>query len=284
MANPIAKVQSDAPRQSGRGAPPPALSGETEVIFIIGDPVAQVKSPGLLTPLLAEAGRNAVVVPGHVGKDQVPAFMAGIAGLRNCPGLVITVPHKQAMLGYCARLTDRARYAQSVNVMRRTADGWVGDNTDGMGFVRGLQAEGGIVEGRRVLLVGAGGAGSAIGYEFLARGAAHLSVHDVDRVRRDGLIARLEAAFPGQLAAGSGDPTGFDIVANATPLGMRAGDPMPVQVDKLIAEQFAACPITRPEISPFIAAARAKGCATMAGAGMFNAQSGLLVEALQTLS
>lgn len=260
-----------------------SLNGETRVIFIIGDPVAQVKSPALLTARMAARGENAVVIPGHIAPRDLPAFMASLEILQNAPGLVITVPHKQAMPGYCAAVTDRARHAGAVNVMRRTARGWLGDMTDGMGYVNGIRAEGGQIEGKTVLLVGAGGAGSAIAYEFLARGAAHLAVHDLDQARRDGLIARLEEAFPDQLSIGSDDPTGFDIVANATPLGMRAGDPLPVQTDKLTATQFAACPITSPEVSPFIAAARARGCASMPGIGMFRAQEELLVDALLTL-
>jgi shikimate dehydrogenase len=216
-----------------------------------------------------------------VKAEDVPAFMAGLDTLQNSPGLVITVPHKQAMLGYCARVTERARYAGSVNVMRRTSQGWLGDNTDGMGYIEGILAEGGKIEGQRVLLVGAGGAGSAIAYEFLARGAAHLAVHDVDATRRDELIARLEQAFAGMLSVGTSDPTGYDDIANATPLGMRDGDPMPVQTEKMHSGQFAACPITQPDPSPFIAAAREIGCLTMPGIGMFKAQEELLIEALQ---
>ena len=258
----------------------PVLNGETQVVFIIGDPIAQVKSPGLLSARFAARGINALVVPGHVAPGALPGFMGGLAALQNAPGLVITVPHKQAMPGYCAAVTDRARYAGSVNVMRRTDAGWVGDNTDGMGYVTGIRAEGGAIAGQRVLLVGAGGAGCAIGYEFLVQGAAHLAVHDVDTARRDALIGRLEEAFPGQLSVGSDDPSGFDIIANATPLGMREDDPLPVRTDKLSADMFAACPITKPEISPFIAAAQARGCRTMPGFGMFKAQEELLVEAL----
>lgn len=259
------------------------LNGETRVFPIVGDPIAQVKSPGLLTSRLADMDQNAVVVPAHVTPADFVTFMAGLKATKNINGLVITVPHKQATLAHCDRLTTRARFAASVNVMRRTDAGWIGDNTDGMGYVDGIVAAGGAIESKRVLLVGAGGAGSAIAYEFLARGAAHLAIHDIDAARRDALIARLEPAFPGQLSQGSSDPTGFDIVANATPLGMRDGDPLPVEVDKMHPGQFAACPITKPVQSPFIEAAQAKGCLTMPGLGMFKAQEGLLVDALLTL-
>ena len=81
-------------------------------------------------------------------------------------------------------------------------------------------------------------------------------------------------------SAGSTDPRGFALVANATPLGMRAGDPLPVQADLLEPGQFVADVVTRPAEPPLIAAARAKGCGTMPGSGMFDAQAVLLAELL----
>lgn len=258
----------------------PSLNGETKVFVIIGDPIAQVKSPALLTANMSERGVNAVVVPGHVLPADIAAFMAGCDALKNLDGVIATIPHKQAMLGYCATITERARYANSVNVMRRTGEGWSGDNTDGMGYVSGIKAAGGEIEGKRVLLIGAGGAGSAIAYEFLAQGAAQLHIHDVDTARRDALIARLEGKFAGKVAAGSNDPRGYDIVGNATPLGMKEGDPLPVLCEHLEAGQFVADVITKPEISPLVAAARSRGCNTMPGIGMFKAQEGFLVDAL----
>lgn len=284
MANQAAIVQSGTFGSTEDEATCVALGGETLVTFIIGDPIAQVKSPARLTARFAARGVNAVCVPGHVGASDVPGFMTGLRSLRNALGLVITVPHKQAALAFCDHLTERARYAGSVNVMRQTKDGWVGDNTDGQGYVRGIEQAGGAIVGKRVLLIGAGGAGAAIAYEVLAAGAAHLAIHEIDTARRDALIARLQAPFAGRVSIGSDDPSGFDVIANATPLGMRANDPLPVQTEKLTSDQFAACPITKPARSPFIEAAAAKGCLTMPGLGMFRAQEELLVDALLTLN
>ena len=164
---------------------------------------------------------------------------------------------------------------------RRGADGrWRGDNTDGQGYLDGIAARGLDVAGKTTLLVGAGGAGSAIAYEILARGAAHLKVHDIDAARRERVIGRLAERFPGRVGPGETDPTGVALVANATPLGMREGDPLAVDVARLVPTQFVADVITKPDPSPLIAAARRIGCATMPGAGMFNAQADLLVDIL----
>lgn len=260
------------------------LNGETRLYHIVGDPIAQVKSPPALTGILIERGVNALVVPAHVAPADLEAFLAAARVTQNVDGIVVTVPHKIACLAFCDEATERARFAGSTNVIRRGADGrWRGDNTDGQGYLDGIAAQGFDVSGKRVLLVGAGGAGSAIAYEFLARGAAQLKIHDVDIGRRDRVIGRLSERFPGRVSTGDADPTGVDLVANATPLGMREGDPLPVDATKLVAAQFVADVITKPEISPLLVEARRIGCATMPGAGMFEAQAQLLVDRMLTL-
>lgn len=259
---------------------PLRIDGETKVFPIIGHPIGQVKSPGSLSAIMAERGFNGMVVPAHVLPEHLEDWMAPAIKLRNCDGIVVTVPHKVACLAFCARATERARASGAVNIMIRDGEDWVGDATDGHGYLDGIAAQGFDVRGRSALLVGAGGAGSAIAYEILSRGASELAVHDVDHARRDDLIARLDEAFPGRTRVGGTDPTGFALVANATPLGMREGDPLPVDVARLTADQFVADVVTRPAVPPLIAAARARGCATMAGVGMFEAQATLLAELL----
>lgn len=247
------------------------LDGETRLIPVLGDPIAQVKSPALLTDRLAAQGLNAIVPPVHVSPADFAAAVAALKRLGNVDGLVITVPHKFAAREVCDQLSDQAEFIGSVNVIRREADGgWFGDNCDGQGYVAGIHAEGGSVAGKAVLLVGAGGAGSAIAYEMLAKGAARIAVHDTDPARRDALVARLNGGFPGRASAGSSDPTGFDIIANATPMGMRPDDPLPVHAEKLVAGQFVADCVTRPEVTPLLKAARRISCPTMTGLGMFN--------------
>ena len=257
------------------------LDGETRIFPIIGDPIGQVKSPALLTAIMVERGVNAMVIPVHIASADVPVYMDALKRTQNVDGLVITVPHKFAALGHVDLPTERATFAGSCNVMRRLADGrWFGDNTDGKGYMDGVAKEGFDVAGKRVLLVGCGGAGSAIAYEILARDAAYLAIHDADVDRRDRAVARLAERFPGKIGAGSDDPTGFDFIANATPMGMRPDDPYPVEIEKLNAAQFVACVITRPDPSPLVAYARSIGCGTMAGIGMFNAQADILVDVL----
>lgn len=256
------------------------INGETLLYPIVGHPIGQVKSPGHLSEIMARAGINGMVVPAHVRPERIADWLESLAGWENIPGLVLTVPHKQAGLAFCDRVSARARAANAVNIMVRAGKEWVGDATDGAGHLEGLARAGFEIAGKTALLVGTGGAGAAIAWEILARGAASLALHDIDETRRDALLARLAQDFPGRARPGSPDPTGFDLVANATPLGMHEGDPLPFDVTRLAPWQFVSDVVTRPAVPPLIAAARARGCATMPGSAMFEAQAQLLADIL----
>lgn len=257
------------------------LNGETQLFPIIGHPIAQVRSPLFLTEIFARRGVNAIVPPLDIKPVDFTAFMAGLRGLQNMRGVVITMPHKMAALPFCDAISDRARFIGSINVIHKTADNQlIGDNMDGIGYVDGLAKLGFAVTGKRVLQVGAGGAGSAVAFEILDRGASHLSIADLDTKRRDAVLAGLNERFPGRVSIGSDDPTGMDLIANVTPCGMRETDPYPADPAKMNAGQFIADSITRPEVTPMLKAAQALGCKTMTGAGMFNAQGERLVDFL----
>lgn len=257
------------------------LSGKTRVIPIIGDPIAQVKSPAGVTEELVARGHDAVVVPIHVSPADVEALMHGIALAKNIDGVIVTVPHKFAAYRYCKSATERAQFLDSVNMMRRNPDGsWHGDALDGLGFVAAMRKNGGEPKGQRALLVGAGGAGSAIALALLDAGASELAIHDGDAKRRDDLVGRLQRRFGERVRSGSGDPTGFGVVVNATPAGMRSGDPHPVELDKLAADMYVGDVITVPAVTPLIEAARRRGCRTGLGTDMFAAVMVLLVDFL----
>ena len=247
-------------------------SGATRVIFIVGDPIAQVKSPASVTRALRERGEDAVVVPAHVTPADLTAWAAAVLRMRNLGGLIVTVPHKFAALELCASLTPRARSIGAVNVLRRDGQGgWHGDMCDGDGYLAGLRKAGCEPTGRRALLVGAGGAGSAIAHALVDAGVASLALHEADHGRREALAEKLRRYGFAAPDMGSDDPTGYDLVINATPMGMRPGDPLPVQVDKLSAACFVGDVVTVPAVTPLIDAARARGCGAMTGTGMFEA-------------
>jgi shikimate dehydrogenase len=130
------------------------------------------------------------------------------------------------------------------------------------------------------LLVGAGGAGSAIAHALVMAGVSELAIHDEDNTRRQTLVNRLAGLGRCPVHDGSPDPSGFDVVLNATPVGMKDGDPYPLDVSRLNGQMFVGCVITQPAVPPLIAHARSLGCATMTGADMFARVRDLMVDFL----
>lgn len=260
----------------------PVLSGATLVVPIVADPIAQVKAPDGITRAFAARGRDAVVVPMQISAEHLDALLSGLTPSASIGGLIASVPHKFGIASHCTTLTDRAAFLGSVNVARRNDDGtWHGDHVDGAAYVSALLANGGEPVGARVLQVGAGGAGTAIALALLEAGAAELALHDADVARRDSLIARLQERFSDRVVSvGSSDPTGFDIVAHATPLGMRASDPYPIDIDRLSPSTFVADVVAKPAVPPLIEAAMALGCGTSTGTAMFAAVAGLITDFL----
>ena len=259
----------------------PAPSGATRLYVIVGDPIAQVRAPAGVSAAFAARGHDGILVPLQVSTADLGDFLSVAARLKNLDGIVATIPHKFACYQACASATERAHVLRTVNLMRRRTDGaWHGDMVDGLGFLSAARAKGIDPLGVRALLVGAGGAGAAIALALIEAGASELAIHDSAPERRDALIGQLNGLGRGRARIGSSDPSGYDFVANATPAGMRGGDPLPVDVARLAPSAYCGCVITKPEISPFIAAARKLGCTTATGTEMYQAQQGIIVDFL----
>jgi shikimate dehydrogenase len=262
-------------------AMPTTIDGQTRLYGIVGDPIFQVKSPGGITAQFAARGANAILVPMHVRPDGFDAFMAAMRGLLNLEGLVLTIPHKMSVVKHLDQMTDRVRFLGAANVIRRVAPGggWTGDVTDGLGMVNALRASGFDLRRKRALLVGAGGAGSAIALSLIEEGVAELAIHDALAARRDSLVSRLKEKGA-NVCVGSPDPSGFDLAINATPTGAKADDPLPIEAEKLTSGTFAADVITAPVRTRFLEVAAARGCRTQVGTAMFAGQVDLVAEYL----
>lgn len=256
-------------------------SGATRVMYVVGDPIAQVKSPFGVTRLLRQRGADVIVVPAHVGADELASWVATTQRMRNCDGIIVTVPHKFAALGLVDSATPQAHSIGAVNVMRREADGrWHGDMCDGAGHVDGLRRSGFEPRGARVLLVGAGGAGSAIAHALIDAGVAALALCDADEQRREELARKLREYGGITPTTGSSSPEGYDLVVNATPMGMRPEDPLPIDIRRLAATTFVSDVVTVPAVPPLIEQARQHGCGTMVGTTMFEAVRDRMVDFL----
>lgn len=251
---------------------------DTRLYAVLADPVAHVKTPMVMHALFARHGVNGVLVPMHVSSSDLARVVDGLRHMRNFGGFIATMPHKEAMLALCDDITADARAVGAVNCVRREPDGrMVGAILDGMGFVGGLRQAKHDPKGMRVFLAGAGGAASAIAFALAEAGVRRITVANRTEAKSRALLDRLTRRHPG-LETGT-DPasvTDHELVVNATPLGMHAGDPLPLDASRLHPRQIVAEVIMTPAETPILAQARAVGCLIQPGLPMLEAQIELM--------
>jgi shikimate dehydrogenase len=250
------------------------IDGRTRLIAHVGYPTESFKSSMIYNPFFEKRKINAVVVPMGCKSEDFPAFLKLAFRLTNMHGALITMPHKVTTLGLVDEVSISARIAGACNAVRIDQRGvLLGDMFDGEGFVRGVLNKGRVVAGTQVLIAGCGGVGSAIAASIAKAGAAKLGLFDASRQAADGLAQRLKAHYPKlAVSVGSPDPSGCDIVINATPLGMKKDDPLPMNVDLIAASTFVGEVVMKEEITPFLAAVRARGCDYQIGTDMLFEQ------------
>lgn len=253
------------------------ITGRTRLFGIVGDPVAPLRSPALFNAAFARLARDAVFVAFQVPAGGLAAAWPGLTELRNLDGLVVTMPHKEAVVPLLAALGPTAQLTGTVNTVRRRPDGrWEGEMFDGEGFRDGLERAGHAPRDASVLQVGCGAAGRAIAFALARAGAGRLSLHDAAPDRASALADALSRAYPRlRVTATAPDPAGHDIVLNATPLGLNEDDPLPLDPAALTPHQIVADVIPNPEVTKLIAAARALCCATVTGRAMHEGQARL---------
>lgn len=250
------------------------ITGHTQWLAIAADPIHHVKTPQRINALMQLHGIDAVMVPLHVEAQNLATVMAALRHVRSFAGMVVTVPHKTQAASLCDELSPEAGAVGAVNVVHRLPDGRLrGGMLDGIGFVEGLRGAGIDPAGRSVYVAGAGGAGSAIAMALAAAGVRHLSVANRSAERAVHLLERIRVQHPHlALSVGDTDPSGHDLVVNATSLGLRPGDGLPMDVTRLDAKQIVAEIIMEPAETPLLKAARERGCRVHEGAPMLACQ------------
>jgi shikimate dehydrogenase len=249
-------------------------TGRADVFVMLAHPVGHAKSPGIFNQIFEEKALDSLMVPLTCRPEDFETFWAGITAAENIRGAIISVPYKTTVYHKCAAGHDRAVRVQSANSVRRQADGtWYADNFDGVGFIDALKASDHELAGKRVLQVGAGGAGSSIAYCLAEAGAAAIRLNDADRSRAENLALLVSRAFPNcRVEAGEADPSGMDMAVNATPVGMHASDPFPLDVSKLTRDMTVVDIIMEPAETALLRVAREKGCKVQPGRPMMDYQ------------
>ena len=250
------------------------IDGETILIAHLGYPTKSFRAPMIYNPYFEKIGLNAVVVPMGVKAENYAEVLKALFQLTNIRGALVTMPHKVTTLAFMDEISTTARIAGASNAILRRPDGsLIGDMFDGEGFVRGVARKGRRIAGERALVVGCGGVGSAIAASLAAAGVARLGLFDAHSESAASLGSRLTTHYP-KLAVQTGvkDPSGFDVIVNATPIGMSEGDPLPMDVDRIAPSSFVGEVVMKQEMTPFLRAAQAKGCAIQIGVDMLFEQ------------
>lgn len=250
------------------------ITGTTQVYFIIGDPVAQVRAPELYNPLFQRFGIDAVLVPLKLAPADLPGFLQHGLAPQNVGGLWATIPHKAQLASLCDVLDPVAQVAAAANVARRRPDGRLeGALFDGLGFVKGLDFQGIPVTGRRVLVVGTGGGGHAVAAAIAQRGPQRLGLYNRTAARAESLRDRLlPLAGSAVHVEHTADATGYDLVINCTSQGLKPGDALPVDPSTLEPGAAVVDIIMSRQPTPLLQACAARGITAHAGFEMLVQQ------------
>jgi len=255
------------------------ISGRTRLFGIVGHPIEQVRSPEMFTAEFRRRALDAILVPLHVLPDDFEALLPQLLRLSNLDGVIFTIPYKLRACALADRLGEQARIVGAINALGRRPGGWRGDIFDGIGCVDAFRRRGIPLIGRRALLLGAGGAGSAIGVALASERPASLRVYDVDATRAEALAARIGGAFPGlTVSAGAPQLDGIDILLNATPSGMLDDARLPIAITSLPGAMTVFDAIVKPETTPLLALAERCGCTTVRGREMMRGQIARIVD------
>jgi len=254
------------------------LNGRSRIYAVFGDPIAQVQTPHMINPLFEKHGKNCFAVPFHVTPIMLGDVWSVFRKFSNLAGIGVTVPHKVAAFHLCDDVSPAAQAVGAVNSIQRRPDGqMVGALFDGVGFVNGLGGHRSRLREARVLLFGGGGAGRAIAHALVNEGIAALSIVDLDSEATDVTAALVNKAAGCQLAGPAKEISGiYDVIINATPVGVKSNARLPINAEALDPSVLVADIAALGQQTELLKAARAKGCVTSDGNNMLRAQIKLI--------
>jgi shikimate dehydrogenase len=246
------------------------ISGKTTLIAHLGYPTEAFKAPMIYNPWFEQSGIDAVVVPMGVKPEDYAEVLKSLFRLTNIRGALVTMPHKVTTISLVDELTPTARIAGACNAILLRPDGTLlGDQFDGAGFTRGVERKGCPLKGARAFVLGSGGVGSAIAASLAAAGVSALALFDTNTAAVEALAERLRKHYSELVVTtGSKDPAGYNVVVNATPIGMKDSDPLPFDIDRISPDTFVGEVVMKSEYTPLLRAAKDKGCEVQVGTDM----------------
>ncbi|MGE0823090.1 MAG: shikimate dehydrogenase [Candidatus Binatia bacterium] len=260
---------------------PTSITGQTRLLGVLADPVAQARSPGMANTLLHEQNLfgEYVLVPLHVSAGGLPQVIDGLRHLRNFAGTIVSMPHKSTVVSLLDEISPEVSTVGAVNVIRRELDGrLLGAIFDGEGFVSGLWGAGYAVQGKTCLLAGAGGAAAAVAFSLAKHGCTSLTIINRTKEKAVTLASRVQHTWPHlPIHTELSLEKAYDVAINATSLGMHPGDALPLPVEVVESSSLIAECVIAPEITPLLEIARTKGRTIHTGVPMLAAQMDLML-------
>jgi shikimate dehydrogenase len=246
------------------------ISGTTALIAHMGFPTHTFKSSLICNPWFEKNGVDAVVVPMGIQREDYPDFFRSVFKLTNIRGALVTMPHKVTTMELVDEISPSAEIAGATNAVLLRDDGTLlAEQFDGAGFIRGALRNGFEPTSKRALVVGAGGVGSAVAASLAGSGLAGIGLFDPDAAAAEALAQRIGTHYPDvEVIVGSRDPHGYDMIVNASPLGMKNGDPLPVDIDRVTPGSYVGDVVLKTDVTPLLQAAKDKGCTIQVGSDM----------------
>lgn len=256
------------------------INGQTRLYAIIGDPIEQVRSPEMITWELQQRGINGVLCPVHIAEPDFDRVLPELLKIRNLDGLIFTIPYKARALAHAQHIGPQAQVIGAFNAMVRQADGaWAGEMFDGLGCLEAFRRRGFRLNGQRLMLMGLGGAGMAIGAAMAAEQPRLMRIFDLDAARCERMAQTIARISPNtEVQIGKPDTQGMDVLLNATPIGMLGDTRMAIDASSLPAQLIVFDAIVKPELTPLLRLAEASGCRTVTGREMMGGQISRIVD------
>lgn len=249
------------------------ITGNTRPFIIVADPVHHLRTPEVFNQNLEQSPFDGVLIAANVTADGLASFVEGVRQMRNLAGLIVTVPHKLAIVPLCDELGPTASKVGSVNTIRVEDGRLIGENFDGLGFVAGLVGQGYPVTGKSVLLLGSGGAARAIAFALADCGVKRIVIlnRNIEKARKLAAAVRMVHGIE-VTVTDTPDTMSVELIVNATSLGLHEQDPLPLDPVHIHPHHMVAEVVMSPQVTNLLRAAESRGAKIHLGKHMLDAQ------------